>query len=130
MAFKTKLTTKGFSEYLERISSAGKDIDLVADQALQAGAEVLLDGMRRRVPVDTGNLKDSLKIKGPFREGNYHYADVGLVDVDADTARYGNAVEYGTSSAGKQSYVRATEDEDAKKARAAMVAVFKEVLGE
>jgi len=130
MAFRAKLTTKGFEEYLERIAQAGKDIDVVADEALTVGGEVLLEGMRKRAPVLTGNLRSSLKIKGPFVNGNYHFVDVGLVDVDADTARYGNAVEYGTSSMAQQSYIRSTVDSDMKKARAAMVVVFKEILGE
>jgi len=130
MAFKVKLTTKGFEEYLERVAASGKSVDVAAAAALEAGGEVLLEGMRRRVPVATGNLKDSLKVNGPEQDGNYHFIDVGLVGADADTARYGNAQEYGTSSMGANPYVRPAMDEDMRKARAAMKQVFEEVLVE
>jgi len=130
MAFKAKLSTKGFEEYLERVKSAGLDIDVVADEALLAGGEVLLEGMRRRAPVETGHLRDSLVTVGPKQDGNYHFIEVGLVGADAETARYGTAQEYGTSSMGASPYIRPTMDADMKKARQAMREVYKEVLGE
>ena len=48
MPVRYKLETKGFSEYLERLVQAGKDIDVVADETLEAGGDVLLEGMQRR----------------------------------------------------------------------------------
>jgi HK97 gp10 family phage protein len=126
MATWVKLSTKGFEEYLENLARAGKDIDAIADQALAAGGEVLLQGMRRRVPKDTGNLESKLRIDGPHRDGNFHYILVGLVNADAETARYGTAQEYGTSSMAAQPYIRPTIDEDKGKAGKAMLEVFKE----
>jgi len=126
MATWVKLTTKGFEEYLENLAKLGKDIDMITDKALKAGGEVLLKGMRRRVPKDTHNLENHLVIEGPRQDGNYHYILVGLVRPDADTARYGTAQEYGTSSMAAQPYIRPTIDEDKGKAGKAMLEVFKE----
>jgi HK97 gp10 family phage protein len=126
MATWVKLSTKGFEEYLENLARAGKDIDAITDQALKAGGEVLLNGMKRRVPKDTRNLENNLRIDGPHRDGNFHYILVGLVNADANTARYGTAQEYGTSSMAAQSYIRPTIDEDKGKAGKAMLEVFKE----
>ncbi len=125
MPIKTRLTTKGFEEYLENIARAGKNIDVIADEALEAGGEILLDGMHRRVPKDTGNLDANLELMGPVQDGNFHYIDVGLgKGTDADTARYGNVQEFGSATTPAQPYVRPTLDSDMGKARRAMRDVF------
>jgi HK97 gp10 family phage protein len=126
MPIKTKLTTKGLEEWLERLAQAGQDIDAVAGEALVAGGEILLDGMRRRVPVDTHNLQNHLNLQGPSQDGNFIFVEVGLQGAEAETARYGAAQEFGTSSMPAQPYVRPTLDEDMKKARAKMVETFAE----
>lgn len=129
MTTRVKLETKGFSEYLEKIVKAGQNVDIAADQALAAGGDILLGGMQRRVPKDTHNLEQHLVVDGPHRDGNFHYVEVGLAKhADAETARYGNAQEYGTSSMPAQPYIRPTLDSDMGKARKAMRAVF-EALG-
>jgi HK97 gp10 family phage protein len=125
MATRVKLDTKGFAEYLEKITQAGQDVDAAAAKALDAGGDILLAGMVRRVPKDTHNLERHLNIDGPNRDGNFHYILVGLArGLDADTARYGNAQEYGTSSMGAKQYIRPALDEDMSKARKAMRQVF------
>lgn len=130
MPVRYKLETKGFSEYLERLVQAGKDIDLVADEALAAGGDVLLDGMIQRVPKDTGNLQDHLERSEPEQDGNFHSVTVGLSkSADAETARYGNAQEFGTSSMAAQPYIRPAIDEDMKSARAKMKEIFERFLG-
>lgn len=127
MTTRVKLETKGFEEYLERIVQAGQDVDAAAARALQSGGAVLLSGMQRRAPKDTHNLERKLRVDGPHQDGNFHYIEVGLPrNTDADTARYGNAQEYGTSSMGAQSYIRPTLDSDMAKARREMRKVFEE----
>jgi len=127
MPIKTRLTTQGFAEYLEKIAQAGSDIDAAADEALQAGGTILLDGMQRRVPKDTGNLEAHLELMGPVQDGNFHYVDVGLgKGTDADTAGYGNVQEFGSATTPAQPYVRPTLDSDMGKAKKAMKAVFEE----
>ncbi|OGO35669.1 MAG: hypothetical protein A2W35_05355 [Chloroflexi bacterium RBG_16_57_11] len=126
MVVRAKITTKGFEEYLEKIAQAGQNVDRVADEMLAAGGEVLLDGMKRRVPKDTHNLESHLTVDGPHQDGNFHYILVGISkSTDADTARYGNAQEYGTSSMPAQPYIRPTLDADKGKARKAMLEVAK-----
>jgi len=124
MPIKTRITTQGFSEYLERLAKAGRDIDAVSDEALREGGEILLNGMRTRVPIDTHNLQQGLAVDGPHQDGNFHYVEVGLVNADAETARYGTAQEYGWSDHAGQPYIRPTLDGDMSKARAEMKKVF------
>jgi HK97 gp10 family phage protein len=124
---RTKLTTKGFEEYLEAIAQAGKDVDTVTNEALTAGGAILVDGMQRRVPKDTHNLEQHLTCTNPVQDGNYHYVEVGISkDADATTHRYGNVQEFGSAHTPAQPYFRPTFDEDMSKARAAMRKVFEE----
>ena len=130
MAIRTKLDTKGFDEYIEALIKAGDQVDETAQEALQAGAEVLLAGMQRRVTVLTGHLKSKLSISGPYQDGSDHFVYIGLnKGIDAETAREAVANEYGTSVMAAQPFIRPTVAEDGTRARAAMRKVFKSKMG-
>lgn len=116
---RAKQTLSGVEDQLERIAALAGGAGEAVDQALIAGADVALEGMQNRVPVDTGNLRDNLKRTEPVTDGNYHYIEVGLIDVDSKTAIYGAVQEHGSSSVEAQPYVRPTIDEDRGKIRAA-----------
>jgi HK97 gp10 family phage protein len=118
------IDTKGFEEYLEKVALAGRSVDDAARRAVIAGAEVAKEGMRKRVPVDTGNLQEHIDFTDPELEGNIVFVLVGVIDADAETARYGNAQEYGTASMAAQPYVRPTMDHDAGRIKAAMRAAL------
>ena len=128
MASKTYISLRGFEEYREKIVAAGRDIDAVVQTALIEGAEVAKQGMKRRVRKDTYNLQDHIQIDGPHQEGNYSYVDVGVIHkiefTDAETARYGNAQEYGTSSMEAQPYIRPTMKGD----KARINGIMKKIL--
>lgn len=120
MATRVNVSTKGFDEYLEKLAAAGKDVDLSIAKALTAGAAVAKAGMVQRVPKDTHNLEDHIKTTEVLLSGNYSFVEVGVMNADAETARYGNAQEYGTSSMAAQPYIRPTIKEDSGKIRKAM----------
>jgi HK97 gp10 family phage protein len=120
MVTRAKITTKGFEEYLEKLAEAGKNVDERVARALRAGAEVARDGMVKRVRKDTHNLEEHIGVTEVRQDGNYVFVQIGVLDADDETARYGNAQEYGTSSMAAQSYIRATMDEDAAKIKRAM----------
>lgn len=119
-----KLDLKGFDEYLEAIARAGRDVDAAARKALLAGAQPVKAEMQNLVAKDTHNLEEHIQIDGPYQDGNYHYVDVGLILkkglTDADTARYGLAQEYGTSSMQAHPYIRPGKDRARAKSRKAM----------
>ena len=120
MANRVKVSTKGLEDSLEILSQMGRDLDAAAPEILMAGGEVLQAGMIRRVAKDTHNLEEHIEIDGPHQDGAFHSILVGVVHADAETARYGNAQEYGTSSMAAQPYIRPTVDEDGRKASKAM----------
>ncbi len=126
---KAKLELKGLEQWLEALAAAGADVDQAADQTLSAGADLALTGMKRRAPKDTHNLEQHIVASIPKVEGNQHIVKIGLIGADADTARYGNAQEYGwNSKSGHRAgtpYIRPTMDEDRKAIVAAMKASLK-----
>jgi HK97 gp10 family phage protein len=127
MPLKTRLTTRGFETYLERIVQVGLDVDAAADEMLVAGGEVLLEGMHRRVPKDTGNLGEHLAVSDPKQDGNFHFIDIGLLKgTDPNTARYGGVQEFGSAHTPAHPYIRPTLDADMGKARKAMRQVAEE----
>ena len=115
----------GVEEYFERIQQVGFDILRAAERAVDAGSDVILGGMVRRVPKDTHNLENHLG-KEIEIDGDQVTAVVGLLNADADTARYGNVQEYGSSSMSAHPYVRSAFDEDRRRA---MTAMKKELKG-
>jgi hypothetical protein len=131
MPVRYKLETKGFSEYLERLVQASLDIDLVTDEALETGGDILLEGMERRVPRDSGELAADLERSEPVQDGNFHYIEVGLSkNAPAEVARYGGAQEYGWGPDHPgQAYIRPAIDEEMKSARAKMREIFTKFLG-
>ena len=109
---------------MEKLVGAGQNIDDSVDKALMAGAPLIQDEMLARVPFSTGNLAEHIAIKGPERDGNFHSVEVGIIHdinfTDEDTARYGNAQEYGTSTMEAQPFIRPGMDNGKGKANKAM----------
>lgn len=118
MTTQAYFTVRGLEEYMDTLLKAGRDIDAAAQRALEKGAPILQSEMQALVPIDEGNLLEHIQIDGPHQEGNYSYIEVGVIHksgfTDAETARYGNAQEYGWSSGGKfhpgRSYIRPAID--------------------
>ena len=123
---KSTLTTKGFDEYLERLTQAGADIDTISDKALLAGAEILLAGMEKRAPKESGHLVNRISIIGPTRDGNYHSIKIGLFNIDRAKELYFFYQENGSARNKAHPYLRPTFDEDMSKAKKAMKDVFVE----
>lgn len=107
---KSKFEIKGLEEYLQTLEKAGVDINLVSRGALKECGELLQSAMKSRVPVDTGNLQDHIRIKTPTVEGDYNYVFVGIIHdaayTDAKTAIQANAVEYGSTRMNAKPFVR------------------------
>ena len=121
MPIRTRFSTKGFEEALERLANMGQDIDAIADEGLTAAGKVFEAGFQQRVPVGSGNLRDHLGATPPKRDGDRHYIVIGMLpDTDPDTARYGIVQEFGAAHTEKHPYIRPTLDADTRKAREAL----------
>jgi hypothetical protein len=138
---KVTLTLDGYEAYLEELQKAGEDIDLVAEQCLDAGADVLVAGMQRRAPYD--RIKKVIRKTVIMADGNKRYLYVGVLrGTDAETARIAAVWEFGgrTTPSPKnprrkprpgirmKPYIRPTLRNDARKARAAQEDIFQDWL--
>lgn len=139
MPTRSKLDLSGFEEYLEELVKAGADIDLAADEALAAGADVLVAGMKRRAPF--GLIRNAIGRTGIMRDGNKHYVYIGVLrDAGPEVNRIAAVWEFGgrdTPGPGGRKprpgleahpFVRPTFRSDSGKAKAAIEAVFREWL--
>ncbi len=128
MPVRFKVETKGLEDYMEQLQRLGGDIDAAADEALDAGGAVLVEGMRRRAPKDTHNLERHIAHTDAQQDGNFHFILVGVLNADAETARYATAQEFGWAdkkgTKAAKSYLRNTIDEDMKLARKRMKETF------
>lgn len=119
------LNTKGFEEYLEKIAQAGLDVDVVADEALLEGAQILKSGMEARAAKLTGHMKSEISIVGPTNSGNYHSVKIGLFNVDRTKEMYFFYQEMGSAKNAAHPFIRPAFSEDMRSARAKMLEVFK-----
>lgn len=115
---------KALMELYDQLAELGEDIDQVAAESLDAGADVVLAGMKKRVPVDTGDLKNQLKKGKVKRDGNVTMIEIGQVGEDSKIsprdAIKANVNEFGSSSMPAQPFVRPTMTEDKSKINKAM----------
>lgn len=110
MTTQGSFTLDGLFDYLEQLAQAGEDVDGVVAEVITEGGVELQEEMRSLVPIDTGNLHDHIQMDGPERDGDYTFVDVGVIHdaskTDAETARYGNVIEYGSATTAAQPYIR------------------------
>jgi len=80
------------------------------EQALAAGANVLMRGSKRRAPVDTGAMRDShrVEVRPPLGDKPQVYIVVG----DDEVVNYPSYVEFGTRKMAAQPFLRPALDED------------------
>ena len=87
-----------FSELIDKLDEIERKLKTeVIDNALEKGADVILESQKETVPVDTGHLEQSLgkgKISG---SGTNKKITVGIENGDDESIRYGYYQEYGTS---------------------------------
>jgi hypothetical protein len=133
---KATISLEGFEEYLEELVKAGKEIDLVAEEGLEKGADVFVGGMQRRAPHE--RIRVAIRKSAMGRDGNKRYIYVGVLrGTEAEAARIANVWEFG--GPGKKTgrlhrvitarpFIRPSLRQDAGKARKAMVEVFQEWL--
>ncbi len=132
MTTKATLTLDGYDEYIAELMKAERDIDLVAEEGLEAGADVFVAGMQRRAP--HARIRRRIRKSGMGRDGNKRYLYVGVLkDTPAEEARIANVYEFGGpgKKAGRlhrriqaRPYIRPSLRQDARRARDAQVEIF------
>ncbi len=125
---KSAFEITGLEEYLDALQRAGEDINKISREALAEASEILVAEMKARVPIDTGNLLEHIKIKVPSGEGNYNYREIGIIYdpafTDRETSIQARAVEFGSVHAAAQPFIRPA----IRAKRAAIIKLIREHL--
>lgn len=106
MTTKATFSLNGIDAWLEDVARIEADIDQVAPEVLVSAGTQVQRTMQALVPVDTGNLQNHIVVDGPRQDGNFHYVEIGVIGADANTATYGNVIEYGSTRQAAQPYIR------------------------
>ena len=86
----------------------------VTTNGLRAGARVIAKGMKQRVPVRTGELRDSIVVSSA-KKATKNRSNV-VVGFKTPTSRRAHLTEFGTEKAPAQPFIRPTIDQDGSEA--------------
>lgn len=75
---------------LENLKELGGNVADAAKRALKNGADIVAADAKRRVPVKTGKLRDSIQVKGNRSGTSYKIS----ADAENKGYKYGKTVEY------------------------------------
>lgn len=95
-------------------------------EAAQAGAQIVLDDARSRVPVRTGNLRRNIRKRLAGRQSDIHEATVE-VQV-AKKGFYGRFIEFGTKHLSAHPFFRPAIENNLERIKATMRAVLKRAV--
>lgn len=88
-----------FSTLIDKLDEIERKLKTeVIDNALEKGADIILEAQKETVPVDTGHLERSLGKGEISGSGTNKKISIGIEDGDEDSIRYGYYQEYGNSS--------------------------------
>ena len=103
-----------FSELEKKLNEVSKKVgNTTLDKALKSGADVTIDAMKKTVPVDTGQLRDSLGIIKKSGTGMNRQITVGITGQEREIIERGYYQEHGTRRmVGKKWMKKASENSE------------------
>jgi len=116
----TKDVTVDVSEMKRELDRASDELLAAFSDAVKESAQQVRENARRTVPVDTGNLRDSIthRSKGDMRREVY---------VDTTTATYGHIVEFGSSGRPEHPFMGPAADMERAAFKQRVVAAVKRI---
>lgn len=113
------------ARFEEMEKAAKKDM---SKKALDKGADIILNAQKETVPVDTGELKESLD-KGNFKNGANASIEIGSQSADDDIIKRAFYNEYGTSNMVGKKWMKSAWTESIEEASNVIKESIKEDLG-
>ena len=105
---KVKVAIEGADKLVKKLKEMDDAAGDVLMKAAMEGGEIVLEEARRNCPVDTGNLRNSLKLTKDKQTKTK-----ATVKIDFDkTLKYGTHVELGTQHHPAQPFLRASVDDN------------------
>ena len=117
MVGKVEFSIKGAKEMEALLKKLGPVVaSKIGDQALRAGAKVIVAEAKRLVPVRTGKLRDSIAIKVESKRKFGVPARLVLIGFERPTSFRAHFVEFGTSHSAAKPFMRPAMDAKAGEA--------------
>ena len=105
---KVKVAIEGAEKIAKKLKEMDDAAGDVLMKAAMEGGEIVLEEAKRNCPVDTGNLRNSLKLTKDKQTKTK-----ATVKIDFDkTLKYGTHVELGTKNQVAQPFLRASVDDN------------------
>lgn len=128
-----KIEMKGLDKYAEKLRQLGARADGVIKYAVYPGAAIVADEIKSNIPVDTGALRDSMKLSAMRNDDGYVYTEIyfdGYDEKGAPNAVKARVLESGSSTRQKRPFIRQAVNRVKAKAEAAMAAALDEKINE
>jgi len=122
---KVKVSLEGGKEIARRLRAMDTAASAILMKAAKAGGEVALEDAKRNCPVDTGALRDSLKMSENTSKPTK--ADV-KIDYDK-TLKYGTFVELGAKGRPANPFMREAVDENIDKINKTIAETLADAVG-
>lgn len=122
---KVKVSLEGGKEIARRLKAMDTAASAILMKAAKAGGEVALEDAKRNCPVDTGALRDSLKMSENTSKPTK--ADV-KIDYDK-TLKYGTFVELGAKGRPANPFMREAVDENIDKINKTIAETLADAVG-
>jgi HK97 gp10 family phage protein len=122
---KVKVSLEGGQKLVKRLKAMDTAASAILMKAAKAGGEVALEDAKKNCPVDTGALRDSLKMSENVSKPTK--ADV-KIDYDK-TLKYGTFVELGARGRPAKPFMREAVDGNQDKINQAITETLAEAVG-
>lgn len=128
-----RITFTGIDEYADKLAELADRAPGVCKYALYEGAAVVADAIKARIPMDTGDLSDSMALTTMRNEDGMIYTKVVFEGYDSKgtpNALKANVLEKGNSHVSARPFVRPAVNASRGAAVAAIGAAFDRKINE
>jgi HK97 gp10 family phage protein len=122
---RVRVTVQGADKIVKALKSMDEEAADVLEKGAKAGGKIALNYARNHCPVDTGNLRNSLKLSDDKKTKKK-----ATVKVDYDKSiKYGAFVELGTRGRQPNPFLRNAVDKNQKEINEEIVSTISKALG-
>ena len=122
---KVRVTIQGAEKLVKTLKSMDEEAADVLEKGAKAGGKIALSYAKNHCPVDTGNLRNSLKLSDDKKTKKK-----ATVKVDYDKSiKYGAFVELGTRGRQPNPFLRNAVDKNQKEINEEIVSTISKALG-
>jgi len=120
---------EGLDDLINRLKDIGKKAGTIANTALKAAAEPVLEDAKSLVPKNTGRLREGLKITDVKTQNGVKYVLVGIIKKDNPELFYGKFIEFGTSKMSARPFLGPAYEKNKEKIQEIIAQKLREGLG-